>query len=69
MGLFKPDFYRSFVIGFAVGAALLVAAVAAHGDRGISGQVVPAAIAKTTERQPAPQHPALADQTLARAAR
>lgn len=27
MGLFKPDLYRSFAIGFAIGAAMLVAGV------------------------------------------
>jgi hypothetical protein len=43
MGLFKPDLYRSFALGFALGAAALLAGMSAQSERGLAGQVIPAA--------------------------
>lgn len=54
MGLFKADLYRSFAIGFVVGAALLAAAMSSHADNPVVGQVIPSATAA----------PVLPDQTL-----
>lgn len=54
MGLFKADLYRSFAVGFVVGAALLAAAMSGHADNPVVGQVIPAATAA----------PVLPDQTL-----
>lgn len=54
MGLFKPDLYRSFAIGFVLGAAALAAGMSATHDRPITGQVIPSATAA----------PAMPDQTL-----
>ena len=46
MGLFKPDFYRMFAIGFAVGAIFVASTMdLSVGDRIASG-VVPAAEAQ-----------------------
>jgi hypothetical protein len=46
MGLFKPDLYRSFAIGFALGAA----AVAWHiAPQAIADQIAPQAHAATIE--------------------
>lgn len=47
MHLFKSDLFRSFGIGFALGAVLLVGSVWAQSEEGISGQVVPKAEAAT----------------------
>ncbi len=44
MGLFKADLYRSFAIGFALGAAVLVATMGFRGDAAGNG-VIPAAAA------------------------
>ncbi|WP_217896682.1 hypothetical protein [Novosphingobium sp. B 225] len=52
MGLFKPDLYRSFGIGFVLGALALTGAMVAQGRAQISGPI-PAAQAA----------PALPDQT------
>lgn len=54
MGLFKPDLYRSFAIGFVLGAALLAGAMNVKSDAPIAGQVIPSANAA----------PSLPDQTL-----
>jgi hypothetical protein len=54
MGLFKPDLYRSFAVGFVLGSALLAGAMAMNSEEGLSGKVIPAATAA----------PALPDQTL-----
>jgi hypothetical protein len=54
MGLFKADLYRSFAVGFVVGAALLAAAMGGRTDSPVVGQVIPSATAA----------PALPDQTL-----
>ena len=44
MQLLKPDLCRSFVIGFAIGAAALVATMAAQtSPRGLAGAMIPAA--------------------------
>jgi hypothetical protein len=59
MGLFKPDLYRSFALGFALGAAALVGGMIAQSEQGLAGQVIPAAEA-------APAHP---DLTLVEASR
>ncbi len=45
MGLFKPDLYRSFAIGFALGAAALVATVGFRGDSAGHGMIPTAAAA------------------------
>lgn len=44
MGLFKPDFYRFFALGFGAGA-LLVAATVGFGGDSLSGGMVPTAAA------------------------
>lgn len=43
MGLFKPDLYRSFAIGFAIGAAMLVAGVSVEALGHRAEAAVPAA--------------------------
>ena len=43
MGLFKPDFYRSFAIGFAVGAVIVFASLGVNFGQDLVGGVVPAA--------------------------
>ena len=43
MGLFNTDLFRSFGLGFALGAVLLVGSVWAQSEDGISGQVIPKA--------------------------
>ena len=48
MGLFKPDFYRSFAIGFALGAVVVFATVGSTGSM-FTGSVVTPAIAATAE--------------------
>lgn len=53
MGLFKPDLYRAFGIGFVLGAVALVATMGAEGRFQLSDQVIPAAVAA----------PVVADQT------
>ncbi len=50
MGLFKPDLYRSFAIGFVLGALGLVGAVGLQGGTSLAQQMIPAAEA-------APAHP------------
>lgn len=52
MGLFKPDLYRSFALGFVLGTAALVGSMAARSEQGLAGQVIPVAEA-------APAHPDL----------
>lgn len=54
MGLFTPDLYRSFAIGFVAGAALLAGAMSFKSDDSIADRVIPAASAA----------PVLPDQTL-----
>lgn len=49
MGLFKTDFYRFFLAGFAAGAALVVATVDTGAGTMISGAIVPAAEAASAE--------------------
>ena len=44
MGLFNTSLFRSFAIGFALGA-VAVAAVLSGGDQGVAGSMVPAAVA------------------------
>jgi hypothetical protein len=48
MGLFKPDLYRFFTIGFAAGALLVLATMDGNVGSEIANGVVPAA-----EAQPA----------------
>lgn len=48
MGLFKPDLYRNFVIGFALGAAAIVVSAAPQGEAEFAGQ----AQAATTDSDP-----------------
>ncbi len=45
MGLFKSDLYRSFAIGFALGAAALFVTMGDDARTRIAGSVLPAAIA------------------------
>ena len=45
MGLFKADLYRSFAIGFAVGALMVLGVVGFETVGGLSGDIVPAASA------------------------
>jgi hypothetical protein len=52
MGLFKPDLYRSFAIGFALGAAAFAGAMtmradAARGGMIATAQAAPVAIDQT----------------------
>ena len=47
MGLFKSDLYRSFAIGFALGAAALFVSIGDDARTQISGSILPAAIAAT----------------------
>ena len=47
MGLFKADFYRFFVIGFAAGAALVVATMDSPAGSQLRQQVIPVAAAPT----------------------
>lgn len=46
MGLFKPDFYRFFLVGFAVGALFVVGAMDTQVGPAIKDGVVPAAEAQ-----------------------
>lgn len=43
MGLFKPDLYRSFALGFGLCTAALLAGMMAQSDAGLAGQVIPKA--------------------------
>ncbi|MEY4670219.1 MAG: hypothetical protein RLZZ415_98 [Pseudomonadota bacterium] len=43
MDLFKSDLFRSFGIGFLLGAVLLVGSIWAQSEDGISGKVIPKA--------------------------
>ena len=43
MGLFKPDFFRSLAIGFAVGAVIVFASLGINPGQDIVNGVVPAA--------------------------
>ena len=43
MGLFKPDFYRSLAIGFAVGAVIVLASIGVDFGHDIANGVAPAA--------------------------
>jgi hypothetical protein len=43
MGLFKPDLYRAFALGFLLGAAALLASMGAQSEQGLTGHVIPAA--------------------------
>ena len=47
MGLFKPDFYRSFAIGFALGAVVVFTTLGGGTGGNIANGVVPAAVAAT----------------------
>ncbi len=53
MGLFKPDLFRSFAIGFVLGAVVLLGMAGLEAGNSISGQVIPSAQAA----------PSLPDQT------
>lgn len=52
MGLFKPDLYRAFALGFVLGTAALLASMGAQSEQGLAGHVIPPAEA-------APAHPDL----------
>ncbi len=43
MGLFKPDFYRSLLLGFTVGAVLVIGAMGLNIGSGIITSVAPSA--------------------------
>jgi len=47
MGLFKPDFYRMFVIGFAVGAVFVASTTDMSVGEKIANGVVPVAEAQS----------------------
>ncbi|MCX7864159.1 MAG: hypothetical protein N2423_03840 [Novosphingobium sp.] len=49
MGLFKPDFYRFFVIGFAIGAFLVAATMDGSGAGQLRAGVLPVADAAPAE--------------------
>ena len=48
MGLFKADLYRSFAIGFALGALVLFASIGDQSQSMLAGKVIPSAQAATT---------------------
>ena len=48
MGLFNANLYRSFAIGFALGA-VAVAVILGSGQYGVAGSVVPVAVAAPTQ--------------------
>ena len=49
MGLFKPDFYRFFVVGFAAGALFVVATMDTSAGKQVREGVMPVADAAATE--------------------
>ncbi len=49
MGLFKPDLYRSFAIGFAVGAAIVFSTLGIDAGSNLAIGVAPSAEAATTQ--------------------
>ena len=49
MGLFKPDFYRSFAIGFALGAVVVFGSMGINGSGPFTGAIAPAAVAASVE--------------------
>lgn len=49
MGLFKPDLYRSFGIGFALGAVALFASLSGPAQADLAGQIIPSAQAAVTK--------------------
>jgi hypothetical protein len=49
MGLFKPDFYRFFVVGFAAGALFVVATMDGSAGKQVRQGVMPVADAAATE--------------------
>jgi hypothetical protein len=49
MGLFKRDLYRSFLVGFAIGAVAVYSTLGIGGAPDLSGSVVPSAIAAPVE--------------------
>jgi hypothetical protein len=49
MGLFNSQFYRSFVIGFALGAVALFASVGSDDQTAMASRVIPSALAAPAE--------------------
>jgi hypothetical protein len=49
MGLFKPDFYRAFAIGFAVGAVALFTSLEDGQRSEFAARVVPQAVAASIQ--------------------
>lgn len=49
MELFKPNFYRFFVVGFAVGAVLVVATTDGNAGSQLREGIMPVADAASTE--------------------
>jgi hypothetical protein len=49
MGLFKPDLYRSFAIGFALGAVIVFSALGIDAGGNIANGVAPPAVAAAAE--------------------
>lgn len=45
MGLFKPDLYRFFALGFGAGALLVLATIGISGSDDLAKGVVPSAVA------------------------
>lgn len=50
MGLFKPDLYRSFAVGFAIGALALFATLDSSARDQLTGRVIPVAQAAAPAR-------------------
>lgn len=49
MGLFKPDLYRSFAIGFALGAVVVFTTLGGWAGETVGESVMPAAVAAPVE--------------------
>ncbi len=49
MGLFTPDLFRSFGIGFLLGALALYATVGGTGEQTLRSSVMPSAVAATAK--------------------
>ncbi|WP_174523881.1 hypothetical protein [Novosphingobium naphthalenivorans] len=49
MGLFKPDFYRFFALGFAGGALLVFGVMGLGNHTSLADNIVPPAQAETTQ--------------------
>lgn len=50
MGLFKPDLYRSFAVGFALGAIALFVSLNGETQSQVASKVIPTAYAATAQQ-------------------